>query len=121
MYNPQDVQAILSALTDTSAKRRERTILELTPSEVLDPRIQDRLQRIVSNDPVEYVRIAARTVLVANGITPFPSATEVELRQESNTKPALFVIGLVGLVIACAVFACIAVFAILLNSGWSWS
>jgi len=121
MYYPQDVQMILSALTDTSAKRRERTIQGLTPEEVLEPRIQDRLQRIVSNDPVEYVRIAARACLVANGITPVQSATEVELRQEGNTKPALFAIGLVGLVIACVVIACIAVFALLIASGWSWS
>lgn len=121
MENPLDVQSILNALTDTSAKRRERTIQALTPDEVRDPRIQDRLQRIVSADPVEYARNAARAALIANGITPMPSATEIQLREEEAQKPALFAFGLVGLVIACLILACIAIAVVAIVSGGSWS
>lgn len=121
MENPPDVQSILTALTDTSAKRRERTIMELSPTEVQDPRIQDRLQRIVSTDPVEYVRNAARAALVANRITPAPSATEIQLREEGAAKPTLFTFGLIALVIACVFVSCIGIVLVLIASGWSWS
>lgn len=121
MENLPEIQPILTALTDTSAKHRERAIMELSPAEVQDPRIQDRLQRIVSTDPVEYVRIAARAALVANHITPVPSATEIELRQEGTAKPAYFVIIAIGIIAACVAVTCIAAIAIVITSGWSWS
>lgn len=105
-----DVSALLTELKSDSAKRRERVIQTLTATDLQDAQIIEQLQVIVSADPVEYVREAARTQLTVAGQTPRTSVEPVQLKQEGAGKPAVFAVGLVGAIIAICV--CIPLFVI---------
>jgi len=75
----------------------------------------EQLQVLVSADPVEYVREAARAQLVAGGQTPRESIVPVQLKQEGAGIPALFAIGCIAFPVVLSIVAivCIAVLAIL--------
>jgi hypothetical protein len=114
-----DVSGVLAGLQDASAKRRERTIRGLSPAQVTDARVAAQLQNIVSRDPAEYVRRAGREVLTANGITPAESAAPATLQEEGAQKPALFAIGVVGVLVLCMMLACLFIFVALAMSDFS--
>lgn len=110
-----DLPSILAGLKSDSAKQRERNIKALTPATLADPQIIEQLQTLVSADPVEYVRVAAREQLVAAGQTARESLVPVQLKQEGAGKPAAFAIGCFVVVAICVLVAIIviAVLAIL--------
>lgn len=99
-----DITTALAGLNDTSAKHREHSIKSLTHEQLQDPSVIEALQKLVSTDPVEYVRDAARAALVSAGQVPESSTAPVQLKEEGVGKPALFGIG----VVAAVVVACIA-------------
>jgi hypothetical protein len=111
-----DIQTALTGMANDSAKTRERIIHGLTINQVQDARIIDALQRIVSTDPVEYVRDAAREKLVAAGLTPAESVVPVQLKNEGAAKPAAFAVGctLIPILIGVAVLAICAIAIFLL-------
>ncbi|TAH52414.1 MAG: hypothetical protein EYC68_06460 [Chloroflexota bacterium] len=113
----EDVAAALKDLNSDSAKTRERVIKNLTPALLQDAQVIEALQKIVSTDPVEYVREAARVQLVAIGQTPRESVAPIQMKQEGAGKPAIFAVGLVGAVIAICVCVPIFVITILAMTG----
>jgi len=108
------IQSILTELASDSAKRRERVIHDLTPTELASPQVVEALQNIVSRDPAEYVRTAAREKLVSIGQVPAESAAPLTIKEEGAKKPAIFALGLTGGIIAviglCLVLVCVAAF-----------
>lgn len=114
-----DLTTILAGLNDPSAKHREHSIKTLTRAQVLDPQVISALQTLVSTDSVEYVRDAARDMLISAGQVPAASSAPVQLKEEGNTKPALFGIGVVVAIFACIVLAVVAIIfiAVLASRG----
>lgn len=111
----EDLSKALQELKSDSAKTRERAIKNLTPAQLQDAQVIEALQNIVSADPTEYVREAARAQLTTAGQTPRESAAPIQMKQEGAGKPALFALGCVAIPIACILVAIvvIAVLAIL--------
>lgn len=113
-----DNATILASLNSDSAKQRERVINGLAPAALQDAQVLERLQHLVSSDPVEYVREAARAQLLAAGQTPRESVAPIQLKQEDATKPALFAIGFTGIVIVvCVLLTCALLALILIGTG----
>lgn len=110
-----DVSTHLAGLNADSAKRRERAIKNLTPTAMQEPSIVDALQKIVSSDPVEYVREAARAQLVAARQTPAESTAPIQLKQEGVRQPAAFAISCVAIpvILVCVVLLMIVALALL--------
>lgn len=110
-----ELSTLLAGLNADSAKQRERAIKNLTPTAIQEQSILDALQKIVSSDPVEYVREAARARLVAAGRTPAASTTPIQLKEEGIRKPAAFAITCVAIpvILLCVAVVLIAVLAIL--------
>ena len=111
-----ETTTILAELKSDSAKTRERVIKNLTPGALQDAQVITALQNIVSADPVEYVREAARARLVEIGQTPAASAAPIQVKQEGAGKPAIFAVGLVGaafIICICVAVTVIAILAIL--------
>ncbi|OQY87915.1 MAG: hypothetical protein B6D41_11415 [Chloroflexi bacterium UTCFX4] len=95
----------IAELKSDSAKRRERAIQNLTATDLTDAQVIEQLQNIVSGDPVEYAREAARAQLLAAGQTPRASVAPIQVKQEDASKPAIFVIGYFGILIICVCVA----------------
>ena len=112
-----EVTTILTGLNSDSAKQRERVIKSLAPSVVQEPQVLEKLQQLVSADPVEYVREAARAQLLAAGQTPRESIAPVQLKQEGAAKPAAFAIGCVIIPIVICVVVAILMVAVLAIMG----
>lgn len=112
-----DNSTILTGLNSDSAKQRERVITGLTPAALQEAQVLERLQQIVSSDPVEYVREAARAQLLAAGQTPRESSAPIQLKQEGAAKPAAFAVGCVIIPIVICVVVAIVVIAVLAIMG----
>lgn len=112
-----ETSTVLAELNSESAKTRERVIKNLTPGVLHEPQIIDALQKIVSTDPVEYVREAARARLLEIGQTPAASAAPVQVKQEGAGKPAIFAVGLVGAVFVICICVSVTMIAILALLG----
>lgn len=112
-----ETTTILSDLKSDSAKSRERVIKNLSPGALQDAQVVDALQNIVSTDPVEYVREAARARLVEIGQTPAASVAPIQVKQEGAGKPAIFAVGLVGAVFIVCICVAVTVIALLAILG----
>jgi len=108
-----ELPTILTALNSDSAKTRERAIKDLAPTVLSEPQIIDALQKIVSADPVEYVREAARARLLESGQTPAASVAPIQVKQEGAGKPAIFAFGVVGAALVICICVALAVIAAL--------
>ncbi len=97
---------IIQELHAEKAKRREQTIKMLTFGDAEDPQIIEALQVLVSTDPVQYVRKAARAALLAAGHKPALSNAPILLEDEKNTRVAVYV------VITLIVAACLILFVV---------
>lgn len=95
----------IAELKSDSAKRRERAIQNLTATDLTDAQVIEQLQNIVSADPMEYARVAARAQLLAAGQTPRASVAPIQVKQEGASKPAIFAIGYFGILIICVCVA----------------
>ncbi len=89
----ENVNPVVEALNAPEAKRRERMIQALSKEQLQNAQVIETLQKLVSSDPVEYVRDAARAALVSAGQTPAASVVRVQLVQEGNAKAAGYAIG----------------------------
>lgn len=102
-----DITTFLAAANADSAKQRERVIKNLSPAALQNSQVIDALQRMVSTDPVEYVRDAARAQLLAANQVPASSLVPIAVKQEGNFKPIIFALGCAAIpifLIICALW-----------------
>jgi hypothetical protein len=65
-----EIDFVLQGLAAEKAKRRESTILKLTPAALRDPRVIVALTTVMETDPQEYARVAAHNALSKAGVIP---------------------------------------------------